>query len=339
MSALGPLIVGIEGQQLDEATRQRLLNPNVGGVILFARNHASTDQLKALCAEIKALRDPPLLISVDQEGGRVQRFQTDFTRLPPLALLGRWYTRYPDRALDLAYRHGRVMAAEVLACGVDFSWAPVLDLDGASEVIGDRAMSGQADAVIALAKHYLAGMADAGMAACGKHYPGHGAVQADTHTHQAVDDRPAAALWADEAPFRALADSLAMMMMSHVVYPAVAPEPAGFSKAWIQSRLRDTLGFRGLVVSDDLDMVGAHVAGDLPGRLEAAFVAGCDLALVCHPQSVEAVLTQGLSWPVPEPEAMARLGGRAMLSWDEQMQVSEFRFWRQSLAQLAEESR
>ena len=339
MSALGPLIIGIDGHALDAATTERLLDPNVGGVILFARNHASTEQLKALCEQIKALRDPRLLICVDQEGGRVQRLQTDFTRLPPLALLGRWYQRYPDRALDLAYRHGRVMAAEVLACGVDFSWAPVLDLGGISEVIGDRAMSDDPEAVIALAKHYLAGMADAGMVGCAKHYPGHGSVRADTHTDEAVDDRPVEALWTDEAPFRAVMGSVPLVMMSHVIYPALAPEPAGFSKTWIQSRLRETLGFDGLVVSDDLDMVGAHRAGGLPERLSAAFEAGCDLALVCEPQSVIKVLDRQVNWPTPCPKAMAKLVGRAMLSWEEQMQVSEFRFWRQSLAQLAEESR
>jgi len=266
MSALGPLIVGIDGLSLDAVSRERLQHPHVGGVILFARNVQSPAQLKALCAEIKALRDPPLLISVDQEGGRVQRLKTQFTPLPPLGLLGRWYSRFPDRALDLAYRHGRVMASEVLACGVDWSWAPVLDLNGVSEVIGDRAMSDDPDAVVALGQYYIAGMRDAGMVACAKHYPGHGSVKADTHTHQAVDDRPTEALWRDEAPFRALVNSVALVMMSHVVYPAVSGQPAGFSSTWIRSRLRDALHFTGLVVSDDLDMVGAHVAGDLIGR-------------------------------------------------------------------------
>lgn len=335
MSTLGPLIVGFEGMSLTPSVKKTLLHPSVGGVILFARNFESPEQLHALCQEIKALRSPELLISVDQEGGRVQRFKAGFTPLPPLALLGRWYDTHPDRALDLAYRHGRVMAAEVLAHGVDLSWAPVFDLNGISGVIGNRAMAASAEAVVALGRYYIAGMRDAGMVACGKHYPGHGSVEADTHLEGVVDPRPVADLMQDEAPFRALASELALVMMAHVVYPAVCEKPAGFSKTWIHQRLRQDIGFKGLVVSDDLDMVGAHAAGPLPSRLQTAFEAGCDLVLVCQPESVMEVLHG--DWPMPDPMAMASLKGRPMLSLEEQLQVSEFRFWRQSLAQLAQE--
>ncbi len=335
MSVLGPLIVGFEGLSLGPNVKKTLLHPSVGGVILFARNFESPEQLQALCQEIKALRYPELLISVDQEGGRVQRFKAGFTPLPPLALLGRWYDSHPDRALDLAYRHGRVMAAEVLAHGVDLSWAPVLDLSGISGVIGNRAMAESAQAVVALGRHYIAGMRDAGMVACGKHYPGHGSVAADTHTQGVIDSRPLDDLEVDEMPFRALANELSLVMMAHVVYPAVCDKPAGFSETWIKQRLRGDIGFEGLVVSDDLDMVGAHGAGPLPDRLSTAFEAGCDLVLVCQPSSVAEVLNG--DWPTPNPTAMASLTGRAMLSLEEQLQVSEFRFWRQSLAQLAQE--
>jgi len=305
-------------------------------VILFARNFESPVQLQTLCQQIKALRSPELLITVDQEGGRVQRFKTGFSPLPPLGLLGRWYDSHPDRALDLAYRHGRVMAAEVLAHGLDLSWTPVLDLAGISGVIGDRAIAAEPDAVIALARYYIAGLRDAGMVATGKHFPGHGSVRADTHLESVVDDRPAVELAKDEAPFRELAGELSLVMMAHVIYPAVCHQPAGFSKTWIQQRLRQDIGFNGLVVSDDLDMVGAHGAGPLPKRLETAFEAGCDLVLVCQPESVAKVLDG--DWPAPDAGAMASLRGRAMLRLEEQLQVSEFRFWRQSLAQLAQEN-
>lgn len=335
MNELGPLVIGIRGHQLDDETITQLQHPNVGGVILFSRNFDSPEQLLALCQHIKSIRTPALLISVDQEGGRVQRFQTGFTRLPPLALLGRWYVTHPDRARDLAYRHGRVMAAEVLAHGLDYSWAPVLDLQGISEVIGNRAMAQDPDAVVDLAEFYLAGMRDAGMVACGKHYPGHGSVAADTHTEAVVDHRPMHELLQDETPFRQLKDQLALVMMAHVVYPSVCKQPAGFSKTWIQSRLRGEIGFDGLVVSDDLDMVGAHSAGALPKRLETAFEAGCELVLVCDPKSVKKVIDG--AWPMPDQTKMMRLYGRAMLSFEEQLQVSEFRHWRRSLAELAKE--
>jgi len=332
--ALGPLIVGFEGTWLDEATAERLCHPAVGGVILFSRNFEHPDQIAALTRSLHELRSPRLLITVDQEGGRVQRFRKGLTRLPPLVVLGRWYASHPDRACDLAYRHGRVMAAELLDLGVDLSWAPVLDLDRGSRVIGDRAMAADPDAVKELAAWYLAGMRDAGMAACAKHFPGHGSVEADSHHEVVVDDRSREDLAADLAPFEALAEQVGAVMMAHVCYPAVDEGPAGFSKVWIGDVLRERLGFAGLVVSDDLDMVGAEPAGDLVQRLDRAFEAGCDVALICKPESAERVLAMERDWPLPPQAAMQSLHGRPMATLEEQLLVPEFRAWRNSLDAL-----
>jgi beta-N-acetylhexosaminidase len=334
----GPLIVGIDGLELDEDTRERLLHPAVGGVILFSRNYESPTQLVRLCEQLRALRDPRLLICVDQEGGRVQRFRDGFTPLPPLAVIGRWYTSHPDRARDLAYRHGRIMAAEVLGHGVDLSLAPVLDLGGDSEVIGDRALAAEPEAVADLARFYVAGMRDAGMAACGKHFPGHGSVRPDSHVTEVVDERPLAVLRSrDLAPFAALAQQLALVMPAHVCYPDVDDCPAGFSSTWIQDILRRDLGFSGQVVSDDLDMAGAASAGAPGDRLHAALEACCDLALVCSPASVPAAL-DALGATTDRSANYAPLYGRSLLTLEEQQQVPEFRAWKQTLKTLAEET-
>ena len=332
---LGPLIVGFDGHRLNETWRGYLRDPSVGGVILFSRNFASVAQLRELTAEIRALKTPRLLVTVDQEGGRVQRFKApELTRLPALGRIGQWFAQYPDRARDLAYRHGRVMAAEMLDLGVDLSWAPVLDLNRGSRVIGDRALGSDPAVVSDLAAYYLAGMKDAGMAACGKHFPGHGSVEADSHTEVVIDDRPRQALDEDLRPFAALAGRLAAVMMAHVCYPAIDPLPAGFSNCWIGRELRQALSFQGLVVSDDLDMLGAAPAGSLSQRLATAFEAGCDLALVCDPQSVITVLEADCAWPSVPAAALASLYGRPMLSLAEQLMVPEFRAWRDSLRGL-----
>ncbi len=333
---LGPLIVGIEGLELDEATRMRLCHPAVGGVILFARNYRTPDQLQKLTTELRALRSPRLLITVDQEGGRVQRFRDGFTSLPPLGVLGRWYRRHPERARDLAYRHGRIMAAEVLGYGVDLSWAPVLDLDRGSRVIGDRAMSDSPEAVCDLASFYLAGMRDSGMKSCGKHFPGHGSVAADSHDEVVIDDRSFAELEVDLGPFSALVEQLDGVMMAHVCYPALDERPAGFSNQWINDCLRKDLGFNGVVVSDDLDMAGAEPAGDLSARLEQALSAGCEVALVCRPDSVGQLLESHIDLPRPRVGRLEGLYGRPMAALAEQMMVPEFRAWRDSLERISE---
>jgi len=334
------LIIGIDGETLDDATRQRLRHPAVVGVILFARNYGTPDQLRILTDELRALTEYRPLICVDQEGGRVQRFRDGFTRLPPLATIGRWYVSHPERARDLAYRHGRVMAAEVLGHGVDLSLAPVLDLARGSEVIGDRAFSDDPDAVADLAAWYLAGMRDAGMRCCGKHYPGHGSVAPDSHHQQVVDGRNLNELAAGLAPFESLAGQLDAVMPAHVCYPAVDPRPAGFAPAWIQ-RLRALPEFDGVVISDDLDMAGAAVAGDAMARWRACGDAGCDLALVCEPASAAALLERiepGRVDPAPGRAAAARLLGRPAFTLDEQQTVPEFRAWRNTLNQLSGET-
>ncbi len=333
----GPLIIGIDGTTLDSETAETLRHPAVGGVILFSRNFQSVDQVRELAAAIRELRDPRLLITVDQEGGRVQRFREGLTTLPPLGVLGRWYRSHPDRAGDLAYRHGRIMAAEVLDLGVDLSWAPVLDLDRGSSVIGDRAMADDPETVCALAEWYLAGMHDAGMAACAKHFPGHGSVAADSHLEVVTDARSLDAIEEDLRPFIRLAKRFEAVMMAHVCYPAVDERPAGFSERWIGERLRKQMGFTGLVVSDDLDMAGAAPAGNLADRLGVAFAAGCDLALVCRADSARQVLASVSDWPVLAAGRMERLYGRPMATLDEQMTVPEFRAWRDSLELLARE--
>ncbi|MDZ7791021.1 MAG: beta-N-acetylhexosaminidase [Xanthomonadales bacterium] len=331
---LGPLIVGIDGTSLDDETAKMLRDPAVGGVILFTRNYESPAQLRALCEQIRALRSPRLLVTVDQEGGRVQRFREGFTPLPALAVLGRWYRSHPDRARDLAYRHGRVMAAEVLGHGLDLSFAPVLDLDRGSRVIGDRSMAAEPGAVADLAAHYIAGMKDAGMRSCGKHFPGHGSVEADSHDEVVVDHRDLDALNDDLEPFSRLAGSLDSVMMAHVCYPARDPEPAGYSPAWVIDTLRESLGFRGTVISDDLDMAGATPAGGLAERVSKSLAAGCDAVLVCRPGSVRELLGGAARWAPPPPGTLERLHGRAMASLEEQLLVPEFRAWRDALRNL-----
>ncbi|WP_205596516.1 beta-N-acetylhexosaminidase [Wenzhouxiangella sp. XN201] len=332
---LGPLIVGIDGTALDAATAEMLRQPAVGGVILFTRNYQSPEQLRALSEEIRALRSPRLLLAVDQEGGRVQRFREGFTPLPPLALLGRWYASHPDRARDLAYRHGRVMAAEVLGHGLDLSFAPVLDLDRGSSVIGDRSMASDPADVADLGAHYIAGMKDAGMRCCGKHFPGHGSVEADSHDEVVVDDRDLEALADDLAPFAELAGELDSVMMAHVCYPARDCEPAGYSRAWVIETLRERLGFRGVVISDDLDMAGASPAGSLAERVSRSLAAGCDAVLVCRPESARGLIDSESGWTSPETGTLERLYGRAMADLEEQALVPEFRAWRDSLRALS----
>lgn len=334
------LIVGIFGTELDAATAERLRHPAVVGVVLFSRNYRDPDQLRALTEDLRALKSPRLLLCVDQEGGRVQRFRDGFTPLPPLAVIGRWYASHPDRARDLAYRHARVMAAEVLGHGVDLSLAPVLDLDRGSRVIGDRAFAQDPAVVADVAAWYLAGMRDAGMKCCGKHFPGHGSVAPDSHHEVVVDARAPAELEQDLTPFRILSAQLDAVMPAHVVYPSVDDRPAGFSPVWVQ-RLRSEIGCGAVVISDDLDMAGAAGAGDLAARWEAAGKAGCDLALVCDPDSAAVLLEHAEIAPEAAAAgraAAARLYGRAAFTLEEQLLVPEFRGWRNTLKQLAGET-
>ncbi len=281
----GPVVLGIEGCELSAADRRRLAHPLTGGVILFTRNFESSSQLKALTGEIRALRTPALLVAVDHEGGRVQRFRDGFTAIPPMRSLGELWDRDVVAATLEAARCGRTIASELRACGVDFSFTPVLDLDcGVSAVIGDRALHGNPNAVAHLAAALHDGLRAGGMAAVGKHFPGHGHVAADSHTDLPVDERTLAEIVSlDLVPFGAMVQhGLEAIMPAHVVFPAVDTAPAGYSRRWLQEILRGRLGFDGLVFSDDLGMAGAEGAGDIVARAEASLTAGCDMVLACN---------------------------------------------------------
>jgi beta-N-acetylhexosaminidase len=281
----GPVMLGVEALELTAADRKRLSHPLVGGVILFARNFESSEQLARLTAQIRGVRDPSPVIAVDHEGGRVQRFRDGFSVLPPMRTLGEAWDRDVVAAAREATSIGHTIGSELRRHGIDLSLAPVLDLDcGASTVIGDRAFHRNPNAVAHLAAAVRAGLNAAGMAACGKHFPGHGYVATDSHTDVPVDDRPFEAIAAEDlVPFGVLARlGLEAMMAAHVVYPAVDSVPAGYSHAWCTRILRERIGFDGLLFSDDLGMTGACTAGDIVARAGAALAAGCDVALTCN---------------------------------------------------------
>ncbi|MBP23072.1 MAG: beta-N-acetylhexosaminidase [Alcanivorax sp.] len=276
-------MLDLEGLQVSDVEKDLLSHPGTGGLILFTRNYQDRQQLAELVRQIRAVR-PEILIAVDQEGGRVQRFRDGFVRLPPMAALGRRYDQTPQLAMAEASLVGELMASELTELDIDLSFAPVLDLDyGTSTVIGDRSFHGDADAMIALAGAFIDGMSAAGMAATGKHFPGHGHVVADSHLELPVDPRPLAEIEAaDLRPFVALAQKLDGIMPAHVIYSAVENQTAGFSRYWLQTRLREQMGFRGVIFSDDLSMAGAHGVGGYAERARAALEAGCDMVLACN---------------------------------------------------------
>ena len=304
----GPVMLGMEDCALTAADRARLVHPLVGGVILFSRNFADCGQLDALTAEIHSLRTPALLIAVDHEGGRVQRFRDGFTAIPAMRTLGELWDRDVAAAATEAQRLGRIIASELRTHGVDFSFAPVLDVDfGTSGVIGDRALHDNPNAAAHLASSLRRGLNAGGCAAVGKHFPGHGFVVVDSHVDLPVDDRPLAALLAaDLVPFAVLArEGLEAVMPAHVVYPAVDALPAGYSRIWLQDILRGRLNFDGVIFSDDLGMAGAHAAGDIVARADAAIAAGCDLVLTCNEFSAADDLLE--RWrPPPQPDLARR---------------------------------
>ena len=284
MPSVSPLLMlDLEGLQVSDVEKDLLSHPGTGGLILFTRNYQDRQQLAELVRQIRAVR-PEILIAVDQEGGRVQRFRDGFVRLPPMAALGRRYDQTPQLAMAEASLVGELMASELTELDIDLSFAPVLDLDyGTSTVIGDRSFHGDADAMIALAGAFIDGMSAAGMAATGKHFPGHGHVVADSHLELPVDPRPLAEIEAaDLRPFVALAQKLDGIMPAHVIYSAVENQTAGFSRYWLQTRLREQMGFRGVIFSDDLSMAGAHGVGGYAQRARAALEAGCDMVLACN---------------------------------------------------------
>ncbi|MFY9329719.1 MAG: beta-N-acetylhexosaminidase [Georgfuchsia sp.] len=284
-------MIDCAGTALSDLEREHLLHPLVGGVILFSRNYESPAQLEALCAGIHALREPRLPIAVDHEGGRVQRFREGFTRLPSMRCLGEWWERDAPAAVEAARGIGYVLAAELRARGVDFSFTPVLDLDwGRSGVIGDRAFHSNTEAVIQLSEALIEGLRAAGMGCCGKHFPGHGWAEADSHVAIPVDERSRQEIETDMRPYATL--RLDAVMPAHVIYPQVDSRPAGFSPVWIDI-LRQDYKFDGVIFSDDLSMEGASVVGDIVARANAAWEAGCDMLLVCNaPDAVAELLVR-----------------------------------------------
>ena len=329
---LGPVMLDVVGTTLAADDVRRIRHPLTGGVILFARNYKDRAQLTALCTAIHVAR-PGVLIAVDHEGGRVQRFRTDgFTRLPAMRLLGQLWDRDVLAASKAATALGYVLAAELRACGVDLSFTPVLDLDyGESGVIGDRAFHRDPRVVTMLAKSVNHGLALAGMANCGKHFPGHGFVKADSHIEIPVDERdPAEIIKEDAAPYDWLGMSLAAVMPAHVIYPAFDKHPAGFSRKWL-SLLRKDMGFEGVIFSDDLSMEGASVAGNVVQGAHAALKAGCDMVLICNAPDKADQLLEGLdaSVAISAERSAARLAGlvpaAVAIDWDALQKNPEYK--------------
>lgn len=313
--ALGPLMLDVAGTELTADDRRRLLHPLAGGVILFSRNYVSPEQLARLTAGIHALRNPPLIIAVDHEGGRVQRFREGFTAIPAMCELGRAWDEHPQRARQLATDTGFVLAAELQAHGVDLTLAPVLDVDhGASSVIGDRALHSEPRVAAELARALLHGFKQVGMSGVGKHFPGHGHVRGDSHHEVPVDGRTLKQIEAtDLGPFRRAIDAgLGGIMPAHVIYPSVDSRPAGYSAVWLKQILRERLGFGGVVFSDDLSMEGASVAGGPVARAEAALAAGCDMVLLCNNPAALDELLGGLNYAMPAMglARLARMHGK-----------------------------
>lgn len=278
----GPLMIDIAGTQLTDDDREVLSAHEVGGIILFARNVDTPEQVRQLCDEIHQIKND-IIIGVDQEGGRVARLRKGFSPLPAMGKLGDLFENDPCKALALSYDCGYLMAVEVMAVGIDISFAPVLDINGVSEVIGDRSFHHNTQAIVALSMQFMRGMKAAGMATTGKHFPGHGSIASDSHVADAIDSRSFAEIKkVDLQPFIQGKPWLDALMPAHVIFNQVDDKPAGFSKIWLQDIAREQLGFEGVLFSDDLSMKAAHVAGDAGARVKAAILAGCDMALVCN---------------------------------------------------------
>jgi len=328
--SLGPVMVDLQGTHLTEEEREMLTHPMVGGVILFTRNYQSIEQLQDLIQQLHQIRSPRLLVAVDQEGGRVQRFRENFTRLPPVSRLGEIYQDDPQHARHCSEVTGWLMASELLALGVDISFAPVLDLDyGVSTVIGDRAFHRSPEIVADLAHAYIIGMRKAGMAATGKHFPGHGAVQADSHTELPVDNRSYVDLVNEDLLSfeRLIHFDIAALMMAHVVYQPVDDKPASFSRIWIQDILRAQMGFQGAIFSDDLTMVAAHCVGSYKQRAQQAMQAGCDMVLVCNsPLGRDEVLDNLADFDNPTSHLrLVRMHGKHDVNWQQLHASQEWR--------------
>lgn len=326
---IGPLMIDVAGTALSDDDRAILQNPLVGGLILFTRNYENLDQLRQLIYEIRNCRKDPILIAVDQEGGRVQRLQNEFTRLPPNRWLGEVYDKNADEALDYANAIGWLMASEMLSVGIDLSFAPVLDIDtGESAVITGRGFHRDPEKIVDLAIAYIHGMQHAGMAATGKHFPGHGSVKEDSHVTIPRDKRELHVITShDIVPFEQLARLLEAVMPAHVIYEKVDTLPAGFSQIWLQEFLRGQYFFHGAIFSDDLTMKGAEIMGSYAERAKAALSAGCDMVLVCNNRhAVNEVLQSLDSYNDPRcQQRLLKLCGHFQITYDELIQLPEWR--------------
>ena len=335
---LGPLMIDLRGPEIDADERSWLQSPAVGGVILFTRNFRDLKQLSELVAGIHAARNPPLLVAVDHEGGRVQRFRRPFTELPPMRALGHLHDRNPQEALAAARAFGWLMASELRALNVDLSFAPVVDLDlGMAEVIGDRALHPRPAVVSALSAEFCAGANAAGMAMTAKHFPTHGGARADSHTALAADYRELDQLTDDLDPYRHLiANGLESVMVGHVIFPSVDPLPASLSAFWMREQLRDRLGFDGAVLSDDMSMAGADVGGDCRQRILRSLEAGCDMVLLCNaPGEIPGAIEALADYYNPASESrLARLRGGAQRTWNELRASDRWRVARKQLKLL-----
>ena len=312
------LMIGLAGTTLDTSEHAWLTAPGVSGVVLFSRNFSSRDQLMELIDAIRELGGDDMLVAVDQEGGPVQRFREGFTRLPPLSAIGAVYDRDPNDAIRLAEEHAWVMSSELRASGVDFSFAPVVDLARGNAAIGTRAFHADPAVAAELAQAYVRGMHLGGMAAVLKHFPGHGSVAVDTHKATAVDARPLDEIRRDDlVPFvEGMAAHAEAVMVAHVIYPAVDAQPAGFSRRWIEGILRGELGFNGAVISDDISMAAAGAAGSVGERVRAHLDAGCDLVLACFPDVVDEAIAAMPGDVAAMPPQLAAMRGALGASWE-----------------------
>ncbi len=339
--SLGPVMLDLVGTSITQQEREMLLHPQTGGVILFTRNYDSVEQITALVEEIHALRSPHLLVAVDHEGGRVQRFRDGFTHIPPAAIYGKTYTQNKKQAKQLAHECGWLMAAECRSAGIDMSFAPVLDIGaGVSGVIGDRAYHSKPHIISELAHEYMSGMHQAGMQATGKHFPGHGSVKEDSHIAHPVDPRPLNDIMLEDViPFeRMIHFGLAAVMPAHVVYPAVDEKPAGYSSIWLQQILRQKLNFQGVIFSDDLSMEAAGIVGNFAERADMALQAGCDMVLVCnHSEAAQQVLESLEDYSNPTSQIrLIRMHGRGKINRQELMQSEQWKTVVDKIQQLGD---
>ncbi len=340
--SLGPVMLDLVGTTITPEEREMLLHPQTGGVILFTRNFESAEQIKALVQQIHELRTPHLLVAVDHEGGRVQRFRDGFTHIPAAAVYGEVYEQNKQQAKQLAFDCGWLMAAECRAVGIDMSFAPVLDIGiGLSGVIGDRAYHSNPEIIAQLAQQYMLGMQKAGMSATGKHFPGHGSVKEDSHTAHPIDNRQLNDIMLEDViPFeRMIHFGLAAVMPAHVVYPAIDDKPAGYSSVWLQQILRQRLNFQGVIFSDDLSMQAAGVGGGFAERASQALNAGCDMVLVCnHTDAAQQVLNSLENYSNPASQMrLIRMHGRGEINRQQLMSSAKWKTVVDKIHRLDEE--